>query len=134
MSKMNLRRLNWLKKKVRTKYSLGTLGRYPRLVVFKSNKHIYGQLIDDVNCKTLLSASTMDKDFKKKTDTKTWELFVSRNNKGTLFHTRRFLNYHPVGRFKDHSLMFFEKGKRCQREKGVRLTYPQFLKRGIYPT
>ena len=47
----------------------------------------------------------------KKTDTKTWELFVSQNNKGTLFHTRRFLNYHPEGRFKDHSLMFFEKGK-----------------------
>ena len=47
----------------------------------------------------------------KKTDTKTWELFVSQDNKGTLFHTRRFLNYHPAGRFKDHSLMFFEKGK-----------------------
>ena len=71
MSKMNSRRLSWLKKKVRTKHSLGTFGKYPRLVVFKSNKHIYGQLIDDIGCKTLLSASTMDKGFNKKTDTKT---------------------------------------------------------------
>ena len=71
MSKMNSRRLSWLKKKARTKHSLGTFGKYPRLVVFKSNKHIYGQLIDDIACKTLLSASTMDKGFNKKTDTKT---------------------------------------------------------------
>ena len=71
MSKMNSRRLSWLKKRVRTKHSLGTFGKYPRLVVFKSNKHIYGQLIDDINCKTLLSASTMDKGFNKKADTKT---------------------------------------------------------------
>ena len=71
MSKMNSRRLSWLKKKVRTKHSLGTFGKYPRLVVFKSNKHIYGQLIDDISCKTLLSASTMDKGFNKKADTKT---------------------------------------------------------------
>ena len=70
MSKMNSRRLSWLKKKVRTKHSLGTFGKYPRLVVFKSNKHIYGQLIDDISCKTLLSASTMDKGFNKKTDTR----------------------------------------------------------------
>ena len=71
MSKMNSRRLSWLKKRVRTKHSLGALGKYPRLVVFKSNKHIYGQLIDDISYKTLLSASTMDKGFNKKADTKT---------------------------------------------------------------
>ena len=34
----------------------------PRLNVFRSNKHIYAQLIDDVNGVTLL-ASTIDKDF-----------------------------------------------------------------------
>jgi len=50
-----------VKKKVRTKNSLGVLGRYPRLVVFKSNKHIYGQLVDDNKGNTLLSSSTMDK-------------------------------------------------------------------------
>lgn len=35
----------------------------PRLNVFRSTKHIYAQLIDDVNGVTLASASTMDKEF-----------------------------------------------------------------------
>lgn len=34
----------------------------PRLNVFRSNKHIYVQLIDDLNGVTLASASTQDKD------------------------------------------------------------------------
>ena len=65
MSKINLKRKNWLRKKVRTKNSLGVLGKYPRLVVFKSNKHIYGQLVDDNKHATILSSSTMDKDLVK---------------------------------------------------------------------
>lgn len=47
--------------RVRAKLS-GTPAR-PRLNVFRSNKHIYAQLIDDVNGVTLASASTLDKDF-----------------------------------------------------------------------
>ena len=35
----------------------------PRLNVFRSLKHIYAQLIDDVNGVTLVSASTVEKDF-----------------------------------------------------------------------
>lgn len=46
--------------RVRAKLS-GTEAR-PRLNVFRSNKHIYAQLIDDVNGVTLASASTIDKD------------------------------------------------------------------------
>jgi len=61
MAKTSIKRKNWLRKKVRTKNSLGVLGRYPRLVIFKSNKHIYGQLVDDNKGHTLLSSSTMDK-------------------------------------------------------------------------
>lgn len=34
----------------------------PRLNVFRSNKHIYAQLIDDAAGKTLVSASTVDKE------------------------------------------------------------------------
>ena len=48
-------------RRVRRKIS-GTAQR-PRLNVFRSNKHIYAQLIDDVNGVTLASASTMDKGF-----------------------------------------------------------------------
>ncbi len=48
-------------RRVRAKIS-GTPER-PRLNVFRSNKHIYAQLIDDVNGVTLAAASTMDKAF-----------------------------------------------------------------------
>ena len=48
-------------KRVRAKIS-GT-PECPRLCVFRSAKHIYAQVIDDVNGKTLVSASTMEKDF-----------------------------------------------------------------------
>ena len=40
----------------------GTAAR-PRLNVFRSSKHIYAQLIDDVSGVTLASASSMSKDF-----------------------------------------------------------------------
>ena len=41
------------------RYIIGTAAR-PRLAVFKSNKYIYAQLIDDAAGHTLASASTMD--------------------------------------------------------------------------
>jgi len=48
--------------RVRKKIS-GTPER-PRLCVFRSNSHIYAQVIDDAAGKTLVSASTMDKEIK----------------------------------------------------------------------
>ena len=45
-------------KRVRRKVS-GTPER-PRLVVFRSNKHVYAQLIDDLEGKTIASASTTE--------------------------------------------------------------------------
>ena len=48
-------------RRVRGKIS-GTAER-PRLDVFRSAKHIYAQVIDDVQGVTLASASSMDKDF-----------------------------------------------------------------------
>ena len=47
--------------RVRGKIS-GTAER-PRLNVFRSAKHIYAQVIDDVKGVTLVAASSMDKDF-----------------------------------------------------------------------
>lgn len=35
-----------------------------------------------------------------------WDQFVGKSGNGTIFHTRRFLRYHPPGRFQDHSLIF----------------------------
>ena len=37
----------------------------PRLCVFRSNAHIYAQIIDDEKGNTLVSAGTLDKDLKK---------------------------------------------------------------------
>ena len=48
--------------RVRTKIS-GTAER-PRLCVYRSNSNIYAQIIDDVAGKTLVSASTLQKDVK----------------------------------------------------------------------
>jgi large subunit ribosomal protein L18 len=43
----------------------GTPGR-PRLNVFRSNAHLYAQVIDDTTGRTLVSASTLDKEIKGK--------------------------------------------------------------------
>ena len=51
-------------KTVRIKIS-GT-AEFPRLAVYRSTKHIYAQLIDDVNKVTIASASSVDKDLKDK--------------------------------------------------------------------
>ena len=49
-------------RKLRNRFS-GTAER-PRLAVFRSNNHMYAQIIDDTVGKTLASASTLDKDVK----------------------------------------------------------------------
>ena len=49
-------------RKLRKRFS-GTAER-PRLAVFRSNNHMYAQIIDDTVGKTLVSASTLDKDVK----------------------------------------------------------------------
>lgn len=36
----------------------------PRLCVFRSNRHIYAQVVDDSTSKTIASASTLDPDLK----------------------------------------------------------------------
>jgi predicted N-acyltransferase len=38
-----------------------------------------------------------------------WDQFVSSGNNGTLFHLRKFINYHPKDRFQDHSILIEKK-------------------------
>ena len=45
------------------------LGKRPRLSVFRSGKHIYAQVIDDIEGKTLAAASSVEKDVKGKVKT-----------------------------------------------------------------
>ena len=56
---------NRRRKRVRSTLRDRAKGR-PRLSVFRSNLHIYAQVIDDRDGKTLASASTLDKDLKGK--------------------------------------------------------------------
>lgn len=58
-----------IKQRVRKRIS-GTADR-PRMTVFRSNKEIYVQLIDDLAGKTLVSASSRDKGIADKKVTKT---------------------------------------------------------------
>ena len=52
------------KKHRRLRHHLNGTATTPRLAVFRSNKHIYAQIIDDTVGKTLVSASTLQKDVK----------------------------------------------------------------------
>ena len=62
MAKTNIKKIHWLKKRIRTKNILrNTKGDYARLVIYRSNRHIYAQLVDDIKYKTILSVSTKDK-------------------------------------------------------------------------
>jgi len=60
MAKTNRDIRKRVKRGIRKKIS-GTSAR-PRLTVFRSNKNIFAQLIDDLSGKTLVSASSMQKD------------------------------------------------------------------------
>ena len=49
------------KRTKRTRYKLKKVSNRKRLTVFRSNKHLYAQIIDDKAGKTLASASTKEK-------------------------------------------------------------------------
>tara|TARA_B100000614_G_C14507137_1_gene477040 strand:- start:788 stop:1159 length:372 start_codon:yes stop_codon:yes gene_type:complete len=63
-NKLKLKKRSFARRKKSIKNKL-TIGKYPRLVVYRSNVHLYAQLIDDNANKTMLSISTNDKDLKK---------------------------------------------------------------------
>ena len=64
----NDRRLR-IKRRIR-KIVTGT-AEQPRLAVFRSNKEIYAQLVDDVNGNTLVSSSSAEKEISKSKGNKT---------------------------------------------------------------
>ena len=65
---MKTKRDNRLKRSTRERYRLRKVAKVDRcrLSVFRSNLHIYAQIIDDAKGVTVASASSMDKAFKGK--------------------------------------------------------------------
>lgn len=55
-----------LSRKKRIRKKLSGSGERPRLAVFRSARHIYAQLIDDIQGQTLLAASTLSGELKEK--------------------------------------------------------------------
>ena len=53
-----------VKKHRRIRNHLSGTSQRPRLAVFRSNNHMYAQVIDDTVGKTLVAASTLEKDVK----------------------------------------------------------------------
>lgn len=55
-----------IKRHYRIRNKISGTAQKPRLAVFRSNKHIYAQIIDDVNGNTLVAASTVESDIASK--------------------------------------------------------------------
>ena len=64
------------KRHERIRLHLEGTGSRPRLAVFRSNIHIYAQVIDDASGRTLAAASTVEKELRGATSTKTEEAAV----------------------------------------------------------
>ena len=63
LSRRTLLKLKNKNKKLKRRTIKGTVER-PRLSVYRSNEHIYAQIIDDTTAKTLLACSTLDRSIK----------------------------------------------------------------------
>lgn len=61
MGATNPSKLSRMKRKKRIRKHLSGTDQMPRMSVFRSSKHIYAQLIDDVSGCTLAAASSMEK-------------------------------------------------------------------------
>jgi len=66
------RKLTRVKRHMRIRRRLIGSTERPRLCIYRSNKHIYAQIVDDTSAKTLAFAGTLDPELKGKLP-KTWD-------------------------------------------------------------
>ena len=66
MVKKTNRKFERTRRHIRVRRKISGTAERPRLCVYRSNTNIYAQVIDDVAGKTLVSASTLDKEVKTK--------------------------------------------------------------------
>ena len=71
MGEFERSKIRRLKRKMRTRSKIFGVPTRPRLSVIRTNKHVYAQVIDDVKERTLVQASTMDKELRSKIKGKT---------------------------------------------------------------
>jgi large subunit ribosomal protein L18 len=64
MGKTSPRLTSRLKRKKRIRKNIFGSQERPRLSVFRSSKHIYAQIVDDTQGRTLVSASSLDGEYK----------------------------------------------------------------------
>jgi large subunit ribosomal protein L18 len=65
MGVVNPRQKARLKRKKRIRKKISGTSERPRLCVFRSARHIYAQVVDDISGKTLVTASSVESAFKK---------------------------------------------------------------------
>jgi large subunit ribosomal protein L18 len=65
MGVVNARQKARLKRKKRIRKKISGTSERPRLCVFRSARHIYAQVVDDISGKTLVTASSVESAFKK---------------------------------------------------------------------
>lgn len=60
MGSTNEKKVIWLKRKKRVGKKINSSAERPRLTVFRSAKHIYGQIVDDTTGHTIVAASSTE--------------------------------------------------------------------------
>ncbi len=66
MIKKTDRKMERVRRHARVRNKISGTQERPRLCVFRSNKNVYAQIIDDVAGNTIVAASTLDKEIKTK--------------------------------------------------------------------
>ncbi|WP_419661536.1 50S ribosomal protein L18 [Desulfosarcina variabilis] len=61
MGSTNAKKVIWLKRKRRIRKKIISTAERPRLTVFRSAKHIYGQIVDDITGSTIVAACSNEK-------------------------------------------------------------------------
>ena len=61
MGSTNEKKAIWLKRKKRIKKTIVSTAERPRLTVFRSARHIYGQIVDDITGTTIAAACSNEK-------------------------------------------------------------------------
>ena len=105
---MKLDKIIKKKLRIRNKLKRSNTNNRPRLIVSRSSKNISGQIIDNINNKTLVAASSLEKEIKKVNKTKKSDLslFVGetlakraiKQNITNVYFDRGYSKYH--GRIK----------------------------------